>query len=66
MSVLTRSYRFPIDSVRREMERMFGEEWPFLGWTPTERAYPPVNIYERPESVIVEFEIPGVSRRTPT
>lgn len=61
MSVLTRSYRFPIDNVRREMERMFGEEWPFFNWAPTERAYPPVNIYERPDSVVVEFEIPGIN-----
>jgi HSP20 family protein len=60
MSLLLRSYRFPLDGMRREMEKMFGEDWPLLGWLRADRAYPPVNVYEKPDSIVVEFEIPGV------
>lgn len=60
MSLLMRSYRFPFDTVRREMEKVFNEDFPYLGWTQSEAIYPPVNVYENQESVTLEFEIPGV------
>lgn len=61
MSLLMRSYRFPLDSLRREMETLLSDRWPFSTWMGAERAFPPVNIYETPEAVQVEFEVPGVS-----
>ena len=60
MSILLRRYRFPPDTLRDELERTFGENWPSHGWSRVERGLPPVNVYENPEAVVLEFEIPGV------
>jgi HSP20 family protein len=59
MSVLLRRYRFPFDALRDELERALGEDWP-LGWSRAERGFPPVNVYENQDAVVLEFEVPGV------
>ena len=54
--------RYPVEHFRREMERLlsgfFGRAadggWPFAG-----RGQPPVNVWQTPEAVCVELEIPG-------
>jgi HSP20 family protein len=60
MSLLMRSYRFPFDTVREELEKMVSDEFPFFGWAPLESAFPPVNVYEKEDSMVLEFEAPGM------
>jgi HSP20 family protein len=61
MSLLMRRYGFPFDTIRREMARVMGEDWPFMSWMSSENIYPPANVYDAPEAAIVEFEVPGVA-----
>jgi len=60
MSVLMRSYRFPFEAMRQELEKMVTDEFPFFGWSPSEAAYPPVNVYEKEDSIMLEFEAAGM------
>jgi len=53
----------PLAQLRREMDRLVsgwvpdGLEWP---WTGMLRSQPAVNVWETPESIYVELEVPGL------
>ena len=53
----------PLTQLRREMDRLLsgwvpdGLEWPWSGML---RSQPAVNVWETPESIHVELEVPGL------
>ncbi len=63
--MMLRSWRplNPLTQLRREMDRLLsgrypdGLEWP---WTGLLRSQPAVNVWETPESIHVELEVPGL------
>lgn len=59
MSLLFGLDAFPLRSVLRDMEDLFGDGVKLPGWALSRRGYPPVNVTETPDSVVVEFELPG-------
>jgi len=62
MSILMRYAGWPYRVMPREIRQMLGRDWPFSMWTGDQTAYPPVNVYENSEAVVMEFELPGVPR----
>ncbi len=58
--------RYPLGTLREEMDRLFEEFLedypPLTRWEPFARtAYPPVNTWEDQDNLYVEAEIPGVA-----
>jgi len=51
-----------LEELRREMDRLFEN---FVGSTPGEligrRKYPPIDVWEEGESLVVQAEVPGVA-----
>ncbi len=60
MSLLMRYFGLPYRALPRELDWLTGGEDPFAQWS-TEVSVPPVNVYVDEESVVMEFELPGVA-----
>jgi HSP20 family protein len=58
------SRRGPFGDLQREIEGLFDALVPRLARGVIPRAYPPANIYEEKDALVVEFEMPGVSEET--
>ena len=50
-----------LSELHREMRRLFGESLSgFLDRRASSRRFPPINVYETDEEVVVQVEVPGV------
>jgi HSP20 family protein len=52
---------FPFGDLRREIDRLFDDfGFPFSSGSVRTEAFPAVNVWETPEAVFVEAEVPGL------
>jgi len=65
MALLLRTDGSPLSTVLREMESLMGKDFsPFsFASLVSGQGSPPVNTYETPDAVILEFEAPGVEMK---
>ena len=66
---MTRLFRWPawdpfpaMRHVQREMDRLFGRDMPGESRRVGGGTYPPVNVLNGPDDIVVQCEIPGVDR----
>ena len=58
------SRRGPFGELQREIEGLFNTLMPRFSRSLLPRAFPPINIYEDKDALIVECEVPGISEET--
>jgi HSP20 family protein len=58
------SRRGPLGDLQREIEGLFNSMMPRLGRGLVGRAFPPTNVYEDKDAMVVECELPGVSEES--
>lgn len=61
---LLESRRGPFGDLQREIEGLFNSLLPRVARGIVPRAFPPVNIYEDKDALIVECEMPGISEES--
>lgn len=62
MSLLMRYFGWPYRAMPQEVMRWIETSSPLFSWASAHTAFPPANVQEDDDAVVMEFEVPGIAR----